>query len=98
LARNRVNGRLAENAAERIYRNMPGVEFVGSQIHVMTTAGKRIIDHLIRVNGQLVAIEVKSGNAVRSAQQIIKDQAMSTTPVRVAGGLSTILTVVRRFP
>jgi hypothetical protein len=82
LATNRQTGKagelLVENELERI-----GFSVLGSQVSVRTTHGRRVIDHLIETPaGDILAIEVKTGNAVRSAAQLVKDAALAS-----AGGL-----------
>lgn len=43
-----------------------------------TSSGVRIIDHLVQApNGQIVAIEVKSGLATRNAAQLVNDAALA---------------------
>ena len=55
-------------------------------------------------NGDLVAVEVKSGGAVRSASQIAKDNALATqggtlvgknVPAGLQGQTVTIQTIIR---
>ena len=51
----------------------------GSQVSVTTSKGRRVVDHLIQTpDGKKVAVEGKSGNAVRNPKQIAKDSAMAT--------------------
>jgi hypothetical protein len=46
----------------------------------------RVIDHLIQAtDGSYVAIEVKTGNAVRSAAQLGKDAAMESEGATIVG-------------
>jgi RHS repeat-associated protein len=61
-----------------------GNKVIGSQVSVRTEAGRRVVDHLIeKPNGEIVAVEVKSGTGRRSVNQVSKDNAMavSGTPV-----------------
>jgi len=54
-----------------------GNTILGSHVAVRTSAGRRVIDHLIqKPDATLVAVEVKSGGAVRSGQQLLKDGLM----------------------
>ncbi|MDW8803149.1 hypothetical protein P8V03_18635, partial [Clostridium sp. A1-XYC3] len=78
LAKNRAVGAAAERiAAKKLIDE--GYKIVGSQVSVRTSAGRRIIDHLVsNQSGNLVAVEVKSGNAVRSSSQILKDRLIET--------------------
>jgi hypothetical protein len=76
LAANRAAGKAAE---EKVRQELlaEGHEILGSQVTVYTSKGKRIVDHLIKTaDGRLVAIEVKSGEAVRSTAQLEKDAAL----------------------
>jgi hypothetical protein len=51
---------------------------------VRTTAGLRYIDHLIQTpTGKILAVEVKSGAAVRNAAQLAKDALLATEGVLV---------------
>ena len=69
--------KIAGAAVERIavgQLESQGYKIIGSQVSIKTSAGIRRIDHLVEdANGNLIAIEVKSGNAVRSSTQIKKD-------------------------
>jgi hypothetical protein len=76
VAANRAAGKAAE---EKVKQELlaEGHEILGSQVTTYTSKGKRIIDHLIKTaDGRLVAIEVKSGEAVRSTAQLEKDAAL----------------------
>jgi hypothetical protein len=56
-----------------------GNAILGSQVSVRTSLGIRRIDHLIQTpGGQILAIEVKAGNAVRNASQLAKDAELAT--------------------
>ena len=78
LAANRHAGRQAERAAaDNMLSN--GHRILGRQVSVRTGEGRRIIDYLIQSpKGRIVAIEVKSGQAVRGPGQLAKDRAMAT--------------------
>lgn len=70
---------------------------VGSQVQVETSAGLRIIDHLVELpTGELVALEVKTGGAVRSQYRLDCDLALELQGGRRAGGgpIGPIRTVV----
>ena len=78
LAQNRAFGAEAEKiAAKQLIDD--GYEIIGSQVSIRTSAGRRIIDHLVRnSSGNLMGIEVKSGNAIRNASQLLKDGLIET--------------------
>jgi RHS repeat-associated protein len=75
-----VLNKTAGEAAEQIVAKQLQVEgntILGSHVGVRTSEGLRYIDHLIQTpNGSIVAVEVKSGGAVRSLEQIVKDFAL----------------------
>jgi len=78
IAANRAAGAAAERRAAEAFTKT-GNKILGSQVSVRTPAGRRVVDHLIQgPRGHIVAIEVKSGRAVRSASQVAKDRAMAT--------------------
>jgi hypothetical protein len=65
-----------------------------------------VVDHLIRTpDGQIIAVEVKSGGAVRTKTQRVKDKAMETwgipvgenAPQRLRGLPRAIQTIERRY-
>ncbi|UWE11223.1 hypothetical protein [Actinacidiphila bryophytorum] len=61
---------------------------VASQVHVQTSAGLRIIDHLVELpSGELVALEVKTGGAVRSDYQLACDRVMALEGGTRPGGV-----------
>ena len=78
LAANRAAGRAAESlTVSQLLAE--GNTILGSQVSVRTSLGLRRIDHLIQTpSGQLVAIEVKAGGAVRNVAQLAKDAALAT--------------------
>jgi RHS repeat-associated protein len=103
--------RQAGQAAERLVADQlvaEGYEIVGSQVAVRTSEGLRYIDHLVRTpTGELIAVEVKSGGATRSAAQVAKDTAMASEGGRIVGknapdalrGQTVVIpTVERRVP
>jgi hypothetical protein len=91
LEANKVRGTAGEQAVlEEILSGDPIPELgspatlKGSQVHVETTEGLRIIDHLVELpSGELVAIEVKTG-APRNSYQLRCDEALAAQ-----GGLIT---------
>ncbi|MBL9106638.1 MAG: DUF4280 domain-containing protein [Myxococcales bacterium] len=64
-----------------------GYEHLGSQVAVKTKLSLRHIDHLVRdpKTGEILAIEVKSGGAVRSAKQLAKDTEMERKGAEIVG-------------
>ena len=76
LAANKRNGKAAEKMA-RDDLIKEGYNIIGSQVSIMTSKGRRIVDHLVQKAGEAIkAIEVKFGNAKRSTKQLEKDVAM----------------------
>jgi hypothetical protein len=58
----------------------------GSQVRVRTSAGLRIVDHLVELpTGEIVALEVKTGGAVRNQFQLDCDLAMEMQGGRIVG-------------
>lgn len=106
LAANRAAGKAAE-AQAAIDLIAEGNTILGSQVSVRTSQGRRVVDHLIQTpSGQIMAIEVKSGRASRSAGQIAKDSALATeggvvvgknAPSSLRGQQVVIPTVERRY-
>jgi RHS repeat-associated protein len=106
LAVNQAAGKAAE-ARAAVDLVAEGSKILGSQVSVRTSAGRRVVDHLIQTrSGQIVAIEVKSGGAVRSARQLAKDRAMATeggvvigknAPDALRGQQILIPTIERRY-
>jgi hypothetical protein len=96
---NAAIGKGTEMLAAQVLRSS-GYWSVGSQVRAVTSAGVRIIDHLVRSpESKLLAIEVKSSNAMRTVLQVTKDNLMATegalprgSPVR-----QVIETIVMRF-
>jgi Holliday junction resolvase-like predicted endonuclease len=73
LQQNKIAGASAERVAAQQLESQ-GYKIVGSQVSIRTSAGNRRVDHLVEdTNGNLIAIEVKSGNAIRSSTQLKKD-------------------------
>jgi hypothetical protein len=104
LEANRLQGAAGELRVEgEILSGQPIPELgspatlVGSQVQVETSAGLRIIDHLVELpSGELVALEVKTGDAFRSDYQLACDLAMELQGgTRVGGGpIGPVRTVV----
>jgi RHS repeat-associated protein len=103
----RVRGLAAEaQVAEDLVKE--GNTILGSHVTVVTSLGRRVIDHLVRgPGGDIFAVEVKSGRAVRNASQVAKDAEMATegavvigknAPQEMQGAKATIPTVVRQVP
>ncbi|MCG1025143.1 kelch repeat-containing protein [Dehalobacter sp.] len=106
LALNRLAGTAAEKVAAQKLLN-EGYEIVGSQVSIRTSEGIRRVDHLVRdAEGNLTAIEVKSGNATRNASQLSKDLLIETesgvvvgkNAVELTGQNVTIKTIEMRIP
>ncbi|WP_424404354.1 PAAR domain-containing protein [Pasteurella sp. PK-2025] len=77
LKSNSHNGKKREIEVKQELVN-EGYEILGSQVSVKTTLTRRIIDHLVRKNNEIKAIEVKHGKAQRTPMQIKKDNLMET--------------------
>ncbi|MGH7953765.1 MAG: RHS repeat-associated core domain-containing protein, partial [Limisphaerales bacterium] len=103
---NRAAGLAAEaQAAKDLVAE--GNTILGSQVAARTSEGLRVIDHLIQTpSGDIVTVEVKSGNATRNASQLLKDSLMSTegavlvgknAPEALQGTRIVIQTVERRY-
>ncbi len=85
-----------------------GNVLLGSHVSVNTSSGRRVIDHLIQTpDGTIIAIEVKSGGAVRNSSQLAKDALMATeggvmvgrnAPDALRGQTVIITTIERRVP
>jgi len=106
IAANRVAGLAAEAKAEKELVE-EGNTILGSHVSVRTSEGRRVVDHLIKTpDGRIVAVEVKSGGAVRNASQLAKDEAMATkggvvigknAPNGLRGQEIVIETIERRY-
>ena len=66
-AENLVSGQLAAE----------GKTILGRRVAVNTSEGRRVLDNLVEDDGNLVNVEVKSGEATRNSAQIAKDTAMA---------------------
>ncbi|EAO56263.1 Hypothetical cytosolic protein [Bacillus thuringiensis serovar israelensis ATCC 35646] len=63
-----------------------GYDVLGSQVSVRTSKGIRRVDHLVRTpRGKLLAVEVKAGNARRTAMQLKKDKLMRKQGGKIIG-------------
>ncbi len=82
IGRNALKGGAGEATVKAILR-MRGYKIVGEQVSVMTSAGRRVVDFVVEKAGETLAIEVKTGDAVRSASQLAKDAAMESEGGRV---------------
>lgn len=104
LLMNQAKGAIGETlAASRLAEQ--GVKIIGRRVSVQTSAGRRVIDLLVEVNGKLINVEVKTGNAVRSTSQLDKDAAMAVggrlvgkNARTLAGEIRDIATVVYQLP
>jgi RHS repeat-associated protein len=81
FGRNIAKGAAGEVMANAILR-MKGYKIVGSQVSVMTSAGRRVVDFVVEKDGELLAIEVKTGRG-RDALQLAKDAAMENQGGRI---------------
>ncbi len=94
-------------AAEKIVAQQleaQGNKVLGSHVGIRTSKGLRVVDHLVQTpDGTIIAIEVKSGNAIRNPAQIAKDQIIATeggvvvgknAPAGLSGQPVKIVTVV----
>jgi len=103
---NRAVGKAAEAVAEKELV-AEGNKIIASQVAVRTSAGIRIIDHLIETPaGKLIAIEIKAGGGARTKLQIVKDNLMATegavmvskkVPALMRGTTQVIQTIERRY-
>ncbi len=63
-----------------------GNTLLGAHVGARTSDGLRFIDRLVQTpSGQMLAVEVKSGDAVRNAQQLLRDQLMATQGATLVG-------------
>lgn len=63
-----------------------GVEVAGTRVTAnLPGGGKRVIDILVKVGDEVVAIEVKTGGATRSAGQLAKDGEMLASGAKLVG-------------
>jgi len=85
LKANKLRGDAAEELVERTFLQS-GFELVGRRVSIVTSKGRRQIDRLFRdSSNRLFAVEVKSGGAVRSAEQVVKDRLLATQGGRFVG-------------
>ncbi|KGQ43092.1 hypothetical protein JP28_10085 [Gallibacterium anatis] len=75
LKNNSRNGKRREIEVKQELIN-EGYEILGSQVSIKTTLTRRVIDHLVRKNNEIKAIEVKHGKAQRTPMQIKKDDLL----------------------
>jgi RHS repeat-associated protein len=84
LATNSTNGKNAENFVFDRLDNNPNVNVLGNQVYIRTPAGGRYVDILIQTKSttgstsRIIAVEVKSGGATRSANQVAKDRIITS--------------------
>ena len=105
LKKNNTNGKKRESEVKNELL-AEGHEVIGSQVSVKTDHTRRVVDHLIidKDTKELVAVEVKSGNATRNATQILKDDSMASkggkiigknAPEKLLNKTKTIKTIIR---
>jgi RHS repeat-associated protein len=75
IGRNALKGALGEKTVSAMLR-LRGFRVVGGQVTVRTSKGIRYVDYIVEKGGEFLAIEVKTGGAVRSLLQLAKDGAM----------------------
>ncbi len=103
---NYIQGKLAEGLAAKDLQAQ-GYNVLGKQVGIKTSLGTRNVDFLVEApNGKLMGIEVKSGNATRSAMQLAKDNEIETqggiafgrnAPARYEGQNVSFPTLERRY-
>ncbi|SMB79554.1 Zn-binding Pro-Ala-Ala-Arg (PAAR) domain-containing protein, incolved in TypeVI secretion [Pasteurella testudinis DSM 23072] len=84
LKNNSKRGKKREHEVKRELLK-EGYNILGSQVSVKTEYSRRVIDHMVKKDDIISAIEVKSGNAKRSSLQILKDNSMAKTGAKVIG-------------
>jgi len=104
LAINRIQGVAAESRVEQELVS-EGATVLGSQISIRTRLGIRRVDILAQLSdGSIVAVEVKSGGAVRSTTQVAKDEIIAieggtlvgkNAPTTLRGRILTLITLIR---
>jgi len=104
LAINRIQGVTAEGRVEQELVS-EGATVLGSQVSIRTHLGLRRVDILAQLSdGSIVAVEVKSGGAVRSATQVAKDEIIAVeggtlvgknAPTTLRGRILTLITLIR---
>ena len=106
LQLNQMTGRVGEEQAS-ILLGRQDIEILGEHVTARIDGEIRYIDKLARTPGnQLVAVEVKAGDATRGASQVAKDTKMATTgavlgnnaPADLQGYPVVIPTFVLRVP
>ncbi|MCC6316975.1 MAG: hypothetical protein IT361_04715 [Gemmatimonadaceae bacterium] len=76
-----------------------GATILGRQVSARTSAGRRVIDFLVqRADETLVAIEAKSGGAVRNASQLLKDERMASEGAELVGKNAPAALKGKRLP
>ena len=105
LAVNNATGKAAEKAMVQTLKT-EGKEVLGQQVGVRTSEGLRKVDVLTQdTAGKLENVEVKSGNAVRNASQVAKDNEIANqggtyvgknAPDSLRGQTVKVPTVVRK--
>ncbi len=99
LAVNKTAGKAAEAKGEADLV-AKGINVVGRQVSVRVNGSRRVIDLLIEgKKGRLIAIEVKSGNAVKTAKQIADDKTLAAIGGKFVGknAPQSVLNTSRKF-
>ncbi|SRR5258708_1827304 len=105
---NRASGLAAEVRVEQQLID-EGNTILGANVGARTSdGGLRVIDRLVQTpSGQITAVEVKSGEAVRNAQQLLRDNLMAIDGATLVGRNAPpvlrdqqliIPTIERRYP
>jgi len=79
-----TKGKVTEQAVEAELK-AEGRDIAGKQVTVNTAEGPRRTDFLVREGSGVKAVEAKSANARRTAQQVKKDQSMATKGGTIVG-------------
>ncbi len=101
---NRLQG-LAGEALVKQNLEKAGISVLGSHVTVRTAEGvTRVLDHLVRFEGRLIGVEVKTGiNTTRTAAQVAADGSLATSggtiigrnaPADLIGTISKIATLM----
>ena len=82
-----MNGAMGERVIEAMLR-LKGFRILGRHVTARTTQGIRYIDYVVEKGGEYIAVEVKTGNGIRSTEQLAKDYAMQTEGAKLTNNVS----------